>query len=121
MECTLKLKRLQKQLRTKGWDIERFKEETVKEHSECTNENRINQNRNKVVSEWRMGDGEQIKISAGQDTLHLKEKVGWKPWMSEEIIQLMDEHTKFKTARDENAQQIRYRECKIVKNRTKKC
>lgn len=51
------------------------------------------ENGSSVKKEWKML--KRLITSVGQDTLGFQKTLGRKPWMTENILQLMDQHRKY--------------------------
>lgn len=86
--------------RTKQWSIERLNEKAVKETFECDVESGVDaeENVSSVEEEWEML--KRARTSAGRGTFDPQKAVGRKPCMTENILQLMDEHKKYKSAKE---------------------
>ena len=122
MKCRLKLKKLRKSHKIERWNLQNLKKNEVKKDYANYIESKL-KNKNErfsVEEEWK---------SLKKDILESADKnigkckiVGRKPWITENILRLMDERRNNKNRKDEKSQseyrrlrnQIK-RECKLAK------
>ncbi|XP_049829376.1 craniofacial development protein 2-like [Schistocerca gregaria] len=101
MTCRLKLKKLQKGGNLRRWDLDKLKEpEVVQSFREIIREQLTGMGeRNTVEEEWVALRDEVVK--AAEDQVGKKTKASRNPWVTEEILNLIDERRKYKNAVNE--------------------
>ncbi|XP_068084785.1 craniofacial development protein 2-like [Anabrus simplex] len=101
MKCHLKLKKLKKGKNAKRWDLDKLKEKRVrdcfKEHvAKGLNEKAEG---NTIEEEWRVMKNE---VSRAAEEMLGRKKISTKnQWITQEILDLIDERRKYKNARNE--------------------
>ncbi len=122
MKCKLGFKKMRRREIREKFDLEvlretRRREEYQKEVTERLSEHR---KENSIEGEWKVL--KESIIQAAKSKIGVEKRKRKKPWMKEEILQLMEERRKYKQARDEEGKrkyralrnEIR-RECKKAK------
>ncbi|XP_049779702.1 uncharacterized protein LOC126176585 [Schistocerca cancellata] len=101
MNCRLKLKKLQKGGNLRRWDLDKLKEpEVVESFRESIREQLTGMGeRNTVEEEWVALRDEVVK--AAEDQVGKKTRANRNPWVTEEILNLIDERRKYKNAVNE--------------------
>ncbi|XP_049776112.1 uncharacterized protein LOC126163201 [Schistocerca cancellata] len=101
MTCRLKLKKLQKGGNLRRWDLDKLKEpEVVQSFSESIREQLTGMGeRNTVEEEWVALRDEVVK--AAEDQVGKKTRASRNLWVTEEILNLIDERRKYKNAVNE--------------------
>ena len=118
MKCRLKLKKLKRGKRTKRWDLEKLKEKEVRESfEECVTQGLSEKGeRNTVEEEWTLIKEDIVK--AADEKIGRKTRSANNPWVTQEILDLIDERRKYKNAHDEEGK----RQYRRLKNKVdKKC
>ncbi|XP_068081919.1 craniofacial development protein 2-like [Anabrus simplex] len=101
MKCHLKLKKLKKGKNAKRWDLDNLKEKSerdcFKEHvAHGLNEKAEG---NTIEEEWRVMKNEVSR--AAEERLGRKKRSTKNQWITQEILDLIDERRKYKNARNE--------------------
>ncbi|XP_049787836.1 uncharacterized protein LOC126191130 [Schistocerca cancellata] len=101
MNCRLKQKKLQKGRNLRRWDLDKLKEpEVVQSFRESIREQLTGLGeRNIVEEEWVALRDEVVK--AAEDQVGKKTRSSRNPWVTEEILNLVDERRKYKNAVNE--------------------
>ncbi|XP_049944546.1 uncharacterized protein LOC126426686 [Schistocerca serialis cubense] len=112
MNCRLKLKKLQKGGNLRRWDLDELtKPEVVQSFRDSVREQLTGiEERNTVEEEWVALRDEVVK--AAEDQVGKKTRASRNPWVTEEILNLIDERRKYKNAVNEASR----KEYKRLKN-----
>ena len=118
MNCRLKLKKLQKCRRVRRWTLDNLKEAEVLEAFRGSIRQRLTEtgNRKTVEEEWvALRD---VIVKAAEDQIGRKTRPSKNPWVTKEILNLIDERRKYKNA----ANEVGKREYRRLKNEVdRKC
>lgn len=106
MKSVCKFKRLEKKKRKMRWDLQRLTDENNKNDFKQKIERGLTERQaeDSTDREWKII--KSVIKEAGKDTLlKINRKEGKKPWVTEEIIDLIDERKKHKNAKEEKGRE----------------
>jgi len=118
MTCRIKLKKLNKKKSARKWDLDKLKEVEISEQfGQAMGDSLENTAEGATVEEeWELLKTKIIRV--GEEIVGVRKNRARKGWITEEILQLMDERRGFKNSQDVEGKN-RYR---VLRNSiTKKC
>jgi len=114
MKCNLKLKTLAKKKQSNKLATERLKEENIRaEYQRMTNE-LVSNTRREVEEEWK--DIKEGLQKAAKNVIGNYKRKSRKPWITEEILNIMEERSQLKNSKKEE-NQIKYKQLRNEINR----
>lgn len=111
MKCRLKLKKLKKGIKPKKWELGNLKEKNIREGFQEKIVQELNGKSKPLTvdDEWAVLKG--VISKAADEKVGRKTRTIRKPWITEEILELIDERRKHKNSTDEGGR-VEYRRLK---------